>query len=221
VQARPPQKRMSNPFNDPKKSPAGQDGPTPWGKIGIAVALVAAVALLAVVVVKAREKLSNPEPSLVEDATNLPALGTGSNAVPELPPEVTAALANSPTNLPDDVSPTPPPGAVPANTPVVVPPVAAVPPAPVRVAPVAAVPPAARARVASSHYAPATVVTVRRGDTLWHIARTHGTTVAALKAANGLKSDRILVGQKLKVPRHLLKTVKHAKKLVRRHHRRR
>jgi LysM repeat protein len=35
---------------------------------------------------------------------------------------------------------------------------------------------------------------------LTHIAKAHGTTVKALKAANGLENDRIVVGAKLKIP---------------------
>jgi LysM repeat protein len=42
--------------------------------------------------------------------------------------------------------------------------------------------------------------TVKSGDTLGRIAKAHGTTVKALKAANGLTSDRIAVGAKLKLP---------------------
>jgi LysM repeat protein len=41
---------------------------------------------------------------------------------------------------------------------------------------------------------------VRRGDTLSGIARQHGSTVAAIKAANGLRSDTIYVGQRLLIP---------------------
>jgi LysM repeat protein len=41
---------------------------------------------------------------------------------------------------------------------------------------------------------------VKSGDLLSQIARKHGTTVKALRAANGLKTDRILVGQKLRLP---------------------
>ena len=41
---------------------------------------------------------------------------------------------------------------------------------------------------------------VKSGDTLSKIAATQGTTVRALRAANHLKTDRILVGQKLKIP---------------------
>lgn len=42
--------------------------------------------------------------------------------------------------------------------------------------------------------------TVRRGDSLWTIARRHGTTVNQIKAANGLDGSRIYQGQVLTVP---------------------
>ncbi len=42
--------------------------------------------------------------------------------------------------------------------------------------------------------------TVKSGDNLGSIAKRHGTTVAKIREANGLKSDQIKVGQKLKVP---------------------
>jgi LysM repeat protein len=41
---------------------------------------------------------------------------------------------------------------------------------------------------------------VRSGDTLGAIARRCGVTVPKLKKANGLRSDRILVGQTLTIP---------------------
>jgi LysM repeat protein len=41
---------------------------------------------------------------------------------------------------------------------------------------------------------------VKSGDTLMKIARSHGTTVKAIKALNGLKTDQIKVGQVLKLP---------------------
>ncbi len=41
---------------------------------------------------------------------------------------------------------------------------------------------------------------VRRGDTLFRIATAHGTSVAALRAANGLERDQVNVGQVLRVP---------------------
>ncbi len=43
--------------------------------------------------------------------------------------------------------------------------------------------------------------TVRKGDTLSAIARKYGTSVAKIKAANGLSSDIIRDGKSLKVPR--------------------
>ena len=46
----------------------------------------------------------------------------------------------------------------------------------------------------------ATVYVIKPGDTLTRIAKTHGTTVKALKAANSLENDRIVVGTKLKIP---------------------
>ncbi|MGD9046774.1 MAG: LysM peptidoglycan-binding domain-containing protein [Anaerolineae bacterium] len=52
--------------------------------------------------------------------------------------------------------------------------------------------------------APATATggayTVRRGDTLWSIATRHGTTIAALRQANGLGSNVIYTGQRLVIP---------------------
>jgi len=45
-----------------------------------------------------------------------------------------------------------------------------------------------------------TVYVVKSGDTLTRIARTYGTSIQAIEAANGLTDDRILVGAKLKIP---------------------
>jgi membrane-bound lytic murein transglycosylase D len=43
---------------------------------------------------------------------------------------------------------------------------------------------------------------VRKGDTLGRIAKNHGMTIALLKSINGLKSDKISIGQKLLVNRN-------------------
>lgn len=43
---------------------------------------------------------------------------------------------------------------------------------------------------------------VRRGDTLWSIAKKHGITVAELRRANNMKSSTIKAGQKLVIPGH-------------------
>ena len=42
---------------------------------------------------------------------------------------------------------------------------------------------------------------VKSGETLFSISRKYGTTPDKIKKANGLRSDRIVVGQKLKIPR--------------------
>jgi len=47
---------------------------------------------------------------------------------------------------------------------------------------------------------PGTIYTVKPGDSLGKIAGRQGTTVPALKAANGLRSDLIRVGQTLTIP---------------------
>lgn len=43
-------------------------------------------------------------------------------------------------------------------------------------------------------------VTVQSGDTLTSIAKRHGTSVSALRSANGLTGDLIKIGQKLNLP---------------------
>ncbi|MCR5444097.1 MAG: transglycosylase SLT domain-containing protein [Bacteroidales bacterium] len=63
---------------------------------------------------------------------------------------------------------------------------------PVKVAPAAS-------KGATSHGGSGHYYTVRKGDTLSSIARKHGISVQTLKKRNGLKSDKIRVGQKLKV----------------------
>lgn len=69
---------------------------------------------------------------------------------------------------------------------------------------VTASPPAATQVVASTHPSGKgkthSRYVVKSGDSLARIARTHGTTVKAIKAANGLTSDHIVAGQSLKLP---------------------
>jgi LysM repeat protein len=60
-------------------------------------------------------------------------------------------------------------------------------------------PPVARENAGTASQ-PETLYVVKSGDSLTRIAKAHGTTVKALKAANGLQSDRIVVGAKLKIP---------------------
>ncbi|WP_408007237.1 LysM peptidoglycan-binding domain-containing protein [Pseudalkalibacillus sp. A8] len=47
---------------------------------------------------------------------------------------------------------------------------------------------------------PRNIYEVKSGDYLWKIANTYGTTVKDLKLINGLQSDVVFVGQKLRVP---------------------
>ena len=61
-------------------------------------------------------------------------------------------------------------------------------------------PSVAKETVAATSSHPQTVYVVKSGDTLTRIAKAHGTTVKAIKAANGLENDRIVVGAKLKMP---------------------
>lgn len=65
----------------------------------------------------------------------------------------------------------------------------------------AAKPAATTAKKATTTASP-TIYKVKSGDTLDKIARKHGTTVAALQAANGMSKNntRINIGQKLKIP---------------------
>lgn len=47
---------------------------------------------------------------------------------------------------------------------------------------------------------PRNIYEVKKGDTLTLIAKKYGSTAGALKQYNGLQSDRLLIGQKLRVP---------------------
>ena len=70
---------------------------------------------------------------------------------------------------------------------------------PLQPCPVAMVPKTATP-VAPPHTTGGAVYLVKSGDTLSHIAKTCGTSVKALKSANDLANDRIVVGEKLKIP---------------------
>jgi LysM repeat protein len=56
--------------------------------------------------------------------------------------------------------------------------------------------PAAPSNVALS----GTIHTVAKGDSLWAISRKYGVSVDALKKANGMTKDTVVIGQKLQIP---------------------
>jgi LysM repeat protein len=74
--------------------------------------------------------------------------------------------------------------------------------APKRAAAPAEAPLLVTANVAAEENSPDDLQTYRvnRGDSLWSIARRHGTTVDALRDLNGLKNTQIVAGQTLTVP---------------------
>lgn len=74
-------------------------------------------------------------------------------------------------------------------------------PTPARSAPpTSAAAPSAQSAGGTGATAPSGGYVVQPGDTLFTIAQRFGTTVEALKAANGLSSDFIYVGQRLTIP---------------------
>jgi LysM repeat protein len=66
--------------------------------------------------------------------------------------------------------------------------------------PVPTTAPASESAETSTTVVEGTVYVVRWGDTLFFIAERYGTTVDAIKAASGLTSDFIIVGQELVIP---------------------
>ena len=71
---------------------------------------------------------------------------------------------------------------------------------PVQPCPVVTVPKETVAPVNPPHITGAAVYLVKSGDTLSRIAKTHRTTVKAIKEANNLTTDRLSIGQKLDIP---------------------
>lgn len=71
---------------------------------------------------------------------------------------------------------------------------------PVQPCPVATVPKQTAAQADPPHITGAAVYLVKSGDTLSRIAKSHHTTVTAIKLANHLDSDRISIGEKLNLP---------------------
>jgi LysM repeat protein len=152
-------------------------------KFGVFAVLVAHLALVMGLLIegcKRDDSASTAAPTVAPEAavtpTNQPAVA---DAAARTNPAVSPVPAPPAVVAPPAVSQTPP---LPMPEPVVA-------PAP-EVATVSPEPPVAK----NSLYV------VKSGDTLSRIAKAHKTTVRALKAANGLKTDRIDAGRKLKLP---------------------
>lgn len=88
---------------------------------------------------------------------------------------------------------TPPPPPIPQSDPYAFSPPAEPTPAP---APSSSSRSSSSASSSSSH----SRYTVKKGDTLYSLARKNGTSVAKIKSANGMSSDLIRIGQTLKIP---------------------
>jgi LysM repeat protein len=73
-------------------------------------------------------------------------------------------------------------------------------PAPSPIAALAMAPVVSKEGATAAASRTAAIYVVKPADTLGRIAKIHGTTVNALKAVNGLGTDRIGIGMKLKLP---------------------
>jgi LysM repeat protein len=125
--------------------------------------------------------------SNLTESSPLPPLARTAPETPSAPPTAVATTPASPAGAPDTARVEPRPALPGATEPTVAAARPASPASPAVVAPAA-------------FEGETTIYSVKPGDNLTKIARAHGTTVRAIRAVNGLKTDRITVGQKLKVP---------------------
>ncbi len=61
-------------------------------------------------------------------------------------------------------------------------------------------PPFEDAPVRPAPAGPSTVHTVVRGDTLWGLSRQYGVSIDAIKQANAMTGDTVILGQRLQIP---------------------
>jgi LysM repeat protein len=185
---------MSNPFGLPRLLLAEREARRRQRfRLGVYTALIAATVLLMGMLIQGCR--SQRQSSLAETVAEKPARIGNNNAVnmpTNLPPVPEPASEQSmetncvspgSASLPDNIT-LPAPAAASANHAI-----ATRPSSPVK----------GPRKTAATHN-PAGVYVVRSGDTLVRLAQANGTTVKALKTANHLKSDRIFVGEKLKMP---------------------
>jgi len=184
---------MANPFGLPKVILAEREARRRQRfQLGVYTVLIAIVVLLLAALVQGcRSQRQSSADTVTQRPAMLGNLRTPNRSkyvqpLSEAPAELAADtnwISPASTSLPDNVTL---PAPAPASAPQAV--VTTSPPAPVK-----ALRQTAPRRPTSGVYV------VKSGDTLTRIARAHGTTVKSLKTANHLKSDRIFVGEKLKM----------------------
>ncbi|MCC6455443.1 MAG: LysM peptidoglycan-binding domain-containing protein [Caldilineaceae bacterium] len=145
-------------------------------------------------------------PQLIAEAVNTPLPPStptpppSATAIPSPTPPPTASPTPMPSSTPLPTATQPPaPTAAPTSTPAATATAIAV-LLPTSTVPAAIPPPAAgggAVTIPAQPLPPVTTYVVQRGDTLFSIARRYGTTVEALRAANGLNSNDIRAGQLL------------------------
>ncbi len=182
---------MSNPFLEPRTILVDQERKRRERfKVSVYVGLSAMTVFLLGLLIQGCQRSETPPTSsttaadsaLATNTTMPETTSTNTPPIAETKPEPTAPAA-----LPVALSGSNPPAIVPA--------VAATPTPPAtNDAPAPTPPPVVTPAPAEEVYV------VKSGDNLTRIAKAHHTTVQAIKAANGLKTDRILAGQKLKLP---------------------
>ncbi len=191
---------MSNPFLEPRSILVEQERKRRERfKVSVYVGLSAMTVFLLGLLIQGCQRSDSPtataNSTLAETAvaTNNPADATAPTnlaAAPvNQPPSATPAAEPKP-----DSKPSPLAAAVVASNPPVVQPVVNSTPLPATAAPNESPAPATAPAPAEEVYV------IKTGDTLIRIAKDHHITVQAIKAANGLKTDRILAGKKLKLP---------------------
>lgn len=170
---------MSNPFGNSVTPPTlSQQMRREKFKVGLYVGLATATLLIAGTLIEGCNRQPVSAAATSEDPADALVVSTNESNSTNTPPAQKPDVALTPTNSAKAPPPAPEPvGAAPVPT-------------------AAPVTPSGVAAPGSSQM----VYVVKRGDTLSRIARAHGTTVKALKAANGIEGDRIDAGQKLKLP---------------------
>jgi LysM repeat protein len=119
-------------------------------------------------------------------------LTVNARSLPEAVGSPTTETLGAPVATPMPETKSPPPNSLLAQT------------IPAPVAP--PIPPTASTQPATAHSDPFYYV-VKSGDTLSQLAKLYGTTVRAIKTVNNLGTERLAVGQKLKLPSALAATV--------------